>query len=187
MKRKKHYFDVAFLIAILLAVIGYIWITFPIYPDFQRPVSSYEGLQHELSNGNVQNIIFPSMEETNNTDSTYYLVLESRSRTSRAVGYGISWNEVIEHTKYQCTLSCQRDSYNYALVEDRNYRGIPIEIRSQETAGNMTVLLGDYIYSYSFYLEADPDPDYNLKYVEEGNQTLTGYIENLIDLFIETK
>lgn len=153
---RRHQVNILLLAAAVLAFLGCVLLTVPMYPDFQRPVATYESLREELSG--APEIIFPDISGPNVSTLSYSLQLSSRTVFHRAVGYVISGSIEGSSETYSYTISCTPETVQEAYQNHIAYRGIPIAINKQSWGTCVSVQLNGYTYMCNI-IRTEDDPD----------------------------
>lgn len=173
--------NIVLLIITVLGIIGCILLTIPLYPDFQRPVATYESLREELSG--APEIIFPDISGPNVSTLSYSLQLSSRTVFHRAVGYVISGSIEGSSETYSYTISCTPETVQEAYQNHIAYRGIPIAINKQSWGTCVSVQLNGYTYVCNIIRTEDEPDDQQRDLVMEGHAL--HFSKSLIDFYFK--
>lgn len=160
-------------------------LTFPIYPDFQKEVKSYEDLKIGLSNESSP--ILPETLILDLINEKYIFMLDGRTLVAKPVGFLITGIYPQSNTTVHINISSEI-TQSSSLHEDTIYRGVKIlsnENISESTKNLwMNFSMNKFVYTAHAYYDVS-GLSIEEKYVvsNEINEQLTRILHQLIDTY----
>lgn len=133
--KRMLYIAVGLTVMAVLVWLGWeIYMTIPVYPDFQRDLSSIEEIKAAYAE---RDLLYPELSEADMVDIRYAVDLDGRTRDAEPDdGYYISWRDlsVPEASFY---MTCLREEREYIPENAEMYKGIPVFTdKSQSSVAN---------------------------------------------------
>lgn len=184
--KKKHYLII--IIAVVALVSAYVLLdTLPIYPDFQRELSSYQSLKN--AQPDELEILLPDNLDLNYEEESYFALLDGRTLKSNVTGFRIEGKQTILDNETIIDFYSENDEV-FEGNDEYVYKDYLVEVFTIHSENAMTINQMFSINNEQFVLAASSHYTSNgFDSVEDFEEVLlqetTLLVQNIIDQFVD--
>lgn len=183
--KKKHYLII--IIAVVALVSAYVLLdTLPLYPDFQRELSSYQSLKNAQLD--ELEILLPDNLELNFEEESYFALLDGRTLNSNVTGFRIEGKKTLIDNEVTIDFYSENDEV-FQGNDEYVYKDYLVEVVTIYSDNSMTINHMFSINNEQLVLDASSSYISNgFDSVEDFEATLlqetTLLVQNIIDQFV---
>ena len=168
------------ILAAVVGVIVYTALTWPVYPDRQKPAESYQQMKQTAEDLGV---LAPPEDVLPWTQPEYDFWLDNTWRFARPCGYTMAGDISYEGTVYSAYIVAFREtgaSDDYPTLRE-NYKTVPIYVQSGDGGVKMQFVVEGHLYQVG--MMAPPESALTQDVTDYFDGLLQAACHNIIDLY----